>query len=63
MVNLFKGGTELATIIHSKSLPDSQKNIKSDVEVSAKFVLAELKIAQENVEFGSATFPLPTIRR
>lgn len=45
-----------AKLIHSKSLPDSQKNIRSGVEVSAKFVLAEVKIAQENVGSGSATF-------
>lgn len=33
----------------------------SDVEVTAKSTVKELKIAQENVGFESATFPLPTM--
>lgn len=37
----------------------SQSDFRSDVEVSAKSTLKELKIVQENVGFGSATFPLP----
>ena len=48
---------------HSKGLPDSQSDVRSDIEARAKSTLKELKIAQENVGFGSATFPLHTVYR